>query len=236
MGVEYGCYGPDGRFLAITPMNHGAGLCASPWPRSSSEARWRSCRPSMRNRCCPNSSTAASVASSWCPPISTPSSPWTGDAGGLPPATHQDHHLQRRAAAPGDEAAHPRLFRRGCSVRMLRLDRGLDRQQPSSGGPAAQGTVRRPALRHDRDRAAPRRRLALRRGRGRGTLQPLAVLLQRLLGAGRGDRPSLQGRLGLGRRHGATRRRRLSLHRRPQEGPGDLRRRQHLSRARSKRC
>jgi long-chain acyl-CoA synthetase len=27
MGVEYGCYGPEGRFLAMTPMNHGAGLC-----------------------------------------------------------------------------------------------------------------------------------------------------------------------------------------------------------------
>ena len=27
MGVEYGCFGPDDRFLAMTPMNHGAGLC-----------------------------------------------------------------------------------------------------------------------------------------------------------------------------------------------------------------
>ena len=27
MALEYGCYGPDDRFLGTTPMNHGAGIC-----------------------------------------------------------------------------------------------------------------------------------------------------------------------------------------------------------------
>ena len=69
----------------------------------------------------------------------------------------------------------------------------------------------------------------LRAGRDRRDRHSRSERDERLLGAARGDRRDDPRRLAAFRRSGARRRQRLRLRRRPQEGHGDQRRRQHLS-------
>ena len=55
--MDYGCFSPDDRFLAMTPMNHGGGHGVPDRLRCCTAARSRSWTGSIPRRCCASSST-----------------------------------------------------------------------------------------------------------------------------------------------------------------------------------
>ena len=196
MAVEYGCYAPDDRFLAIAPMCHGAGMIFSLAPvffggyaeiidkfdpddgagqagQPADHGLLRRAhalpRPAVRRR---------------------------RGAGRQPQRAAEGGDLQCGRPAAGDEGEARRPFRAGTAARDLRLHGGGHRLQPPAAGPVAQAPVRRPAVSlHGGRTAAPgRHRVRSRRGRRAVLPQPLPV--QRLLGTARRKRPSHSGTAG----------------------------------------
>ncbi len=134
------------------------------------------------------------------------------------------------AGAARDQARDHGVFQEQRPVRALRLDRGRLGDDAASRRAVRQARLGRARMRRLAADPPPRRG----RQRGAGRRAGRAVLLQRLhlrrlLEAAGKDAGSLPRRLLQRRRHGAARRRRLRLSRRPQEQHDHLRRRERLS-------
>ena len=90
MASEYGCYSPDDKFLAVTPLFHGAGFSFA-HASVISVGRARSRRGSTQNGRCGDCIRAASPARSWCPRCSMRCSHWSPLCWSACAVTHCEH-------------------------------------------------------------------------------------------------------------------------------------------------
>jgi len=145
MAAEYGCFGPDDRFLAVAPMCHGAGMIFSLAPvffGGSCEVMEKFDAEEVAVRLKAGSMTGFFGV----PRISMPLM-------SLERALLERHRPDCLRTVISNAAALPQamkqrlwLFRRRPAPRDLWLDGGGHRHEPPAGRSAAQATVRRPAV------------------------------------------------------------------------------------------
>ena len=230
MAVEYGCYSPDDRALAVAPLCHGAGFAFAMAPvyfGGYCEIIRRFEPDRILDQL--NAAAASNIFL-------------------VPTHFHAIFALEKSIlaryrrdalrtiisnAAPlraGDQGEDRRLLRRRSAARDLWLDRKRDRLQPPPAGSAAQDQMRRPAVPEHRGARARCRR---QRGRSATTVGELfsrsPYHYNGYWGRAEETRATFRGDWFSAGDMARRDERRLHLPRRSQEGPRHLRRHQRLS-------